>query len=302
MIGDGTAVQIARLGRRVNLTPALRYTDHGHVWVLIDHDALDGDRPAPAGHVLRKLPVYAFFQDLRPASLSEDEVVPVPGCDPRAGGHGRYWLTATVGDGARYVGTRRRFSKGIYPLLLTVGDMRFVGILMGARRRVKLRPGSRVTVECLFHVPNRWQRDRDDLPEEWCSNWQVLGHESGAELGYLLDLEPPADDNGRAGAPERSRRTPLLLDTDYGGGPLWYRSVNNKAPWGLDLGFFPLSESLRERLVRWTAGDYHLHYDYEDDDPEHEAAWHNEGLALLSELRRELGPGYDIKFSHDLDA
>lgn len=99
-----------------------------------------------------------------------------------------------------------------------------------------------------------------------------------------------------------TRPVPLLLDTDYGGGPLWHRSADNKAPYGIDLSSFSLSEGLRDRLVRWTAGDYHLHYDYEDEDPEHEAAWHSEGLALLTELRRELGPGYDIKFAHDLDA
>ena len=50
------------------------------------------------------------------------------------------------------------------------------------------------------------------------------------------------------------------------------------------------------------AADYHTHYDYQDDNPEHEVAWHHEGLALLAELRRELGPNYDIKFCHDLDA
>ena len=98
------------------------------------------------------------------------------------------------------------------------------------------------------------------------------------------------------------RPVPLLLYTDYGGGPLWHRSADNKAPWGIGLDSFSLSRTLRERLVRWTAGDYHLHDDYEDDDPEYDAAWHNEGLALLADLRSELGPGYDIKFAHDLDA
>ena len=95
---------------------------------------------------------------------------------------------------------------------------------------------------------------------------------------------------------------PLLLYTDYGGGPLWHRSADNKAARGLDLESFSLSTKLHDRLVRWTAADYHLHYDYEDDDPEHEAAWHREGLALLTDLRSELGPGYDIKFAHDIDA
>ena len=95
---------------------------------------------------------------------------------------------------------------------------------------------------------------------------------------------------------------PLLLDTDYGGGPLWYRSADNKAASGIDLDSFSLTEGLRDRLVRWTAGDFHLHDDYEDDDPEHEEAWDREALALLADLRSELGPGYDIKFVHDLEA
>ena len=98
------------------------------------------------------------------------------------------------------------------------------------------------------------------------------------------------------------RAVPLLLYTDYGGGPLWHRSLDNKAPRGIDLESFSLSSELHDRLVRWTAADYHLDYDDEDDDPEHEADWHREGLALLADLRSEFGPGYDIKFPHDLDA
>lgn len=48
--------------------------------------------------------------------------------------------------------------------------------------------------------------------------------------------------------------------------------------------------------------DNHLYFDCKVDDPEYDAAWHNEGLALLADLRSELGPAYDIKFAHDLDA
>jgi hypothetical protein len=33
----------------------------------------------------------------------------------------------------------------------------------------------------------------------------------------------------------------------------------------------------------------------------HEAP-HDEGVALLREVRSELGAGYDVKFAHDLDA
>jgi hypothetical protein len=93
---------------------------------------------------------------------------------------------------------------------------------------------------------------------------------------------------------------PLLLDTDYGSGPLWYRSADDKAAWGIHLDDVALTTTLRDRLVRWTAGDYHLHDDYEGDDPAHQAAWHQEGLELLANLRSELGPRYDIRFYHDL--
>lgn len=64
----------------------------------------------------------------------------------------------------------------------------------------------------------------------------------------------------------------------------------------------PLARRRTTGLFDGTAEDYHLHYDYEDDDPEHEAAWHKEGLALVTDLRSKLGLGYDIKFAHDLDA
>ena len=117
----------------------------------------------------------------------------------------------------------------------------------------------------------------------------------------MPDPEPPTDDDEAVTA-GRARRIPLLLYTDYGGGPLWYRSADDKASWGITLSDLPLSKPLRDRLQTWTAGDYHLHYDYEDDDPEHEVAWDEEALALLAELRSELGPGYDVKYAHDLNA
>jgi hypothetical protein len=65
---------------------------------------------------------------------------------------------------------------------------------------------------------------------------------------------------------------------------------------------FGLARHFTSGWCAGTAGDYHLHYDWGDDDPEYDKAWHNEGLALLAELRAELGPGYDIKFAHDLTA
>jgi hypothetical protein len=261
---------------------------------------VDAVERIPVGTVAENGVVYALILSLKAPGLAVDGVVPVPGCDPRAGGHGRYWLTGTVGEDVRYLKKGKYLKEPSYRFLLTVDDLRFVGKLVASRRRVKVRPGSRVTIECVFEVPYEREWAADDLPEEWCTSWEVLGHSSGGELGYMLDLEPPSDEEVRPA--ESGRRTPLLLDTDYGGGPLWYRSPDNKAPWGLGLDYFPLSEALHDRLVKWTAADYHLHYDYEDDDPEHEAAWHDEGLALLADLRTELGPGYDIKFSHDLEA
>jgi hypothetical protein len=94
----------------------------------------------------------------------------------------------------------------------------------------------------------------------------------------------------------------LLLATDYSTGPLWFRDYEDKGFVGVRLRAFPLTPLLCDRLDRWVLGDYHLAFDYDEDDPVHEQAWHDEGLALLAELRCELGPGYDIKFSHDLSA
>lgn len=95
---------------------------------------------------------------------------------------------------------------------------------------------------------------------------------------------------------------PLLLYTDYGGGPLWHRDADNGAPVGIELSALPLTKSLCDRLRRWTAGDFHLAFDYEGEDLAHEEAWHAEGLALLKEVRSELGAEYDVKLAHDLDA
>ncbi|HEX8508348.1 MAG TPA: hypothetical protein VF635_02460 [Propionibacteriaceae bacterium] len=288
--------------RRVALRLILRLADHGDMWAHFMGNALNAVEPVPVNGVIEKEAVYAVISDVLAEGLSFDGLVPVPGCDPREGGHGRYWLTGTVGDDVRVVRERQRFSKAGYRFLLTVGDLQFVGMGVTSRRRVKVRPGSRVTVECVFRLADRREWDADDLPEKWCSSWQVLGHAPRGELGYMVDLEPPPNDVVGAKPRQGGRCTPLLLHTDYGGGPLWYRSADNKAPFGLELSAFPLSEALQDRLVRWTAGDYHLHFDYEGDDAAHEEAWHNEGLALLAELRRELGPSYDIKYSHDLDA
>jgi hypothetical protein len=68
----------------------------------------------------------------------------------------------------------------------------------------------------------------------------------------------------------------------------------------------PLSEPLKVRLRAWTEGDHHLWNEevlgYEFDDPAYDQVWHDEGLALLAELRAELGPRFDIVFERDLDA
>jgi hypothetical protein len=113
--------------------------------------------------------------------------------------------------------------------------------------------------------------------------------------------EEPVDFEVRPG-----QAIPLLLWTDYGGGPLWYRSPDNKAAGEISAVSLPLSDSLCARLSTWAEGDQHLWSEvvlgYELDDPVQEQAWHDEGLRLLRELRSELGPGFDIKFKHDLDA
>lgn len=267
---------------------------------MADGGGPDGVGELQAGTVTEQVAVYALILDLRDSSLAVDDLMPVPGCNARAGGHGRYWLTGSVGDDVRYIKKSKYIPESSYRFLLTVGNLRFIGKLIASRRRVGIRPGSRLTVECVFAVTHEREWAADHLPEEWCSAWQVLGKATSGPLGHMVDLEPPGDHRTEAaGSP---RQTRLLLDTDYGGGPLWYRSVDNMTPWGLELDHFSLSEALHDRLVTWTAADYHLHYDYEDDDPQHEASWHDDGLALLADLRAELGPDYDIKFSHDLDA
>lgn len=99
---------------------------------------------------------------------------------------------------------------------------------------------------------------------------------------------------------------PLLLKTDYGGGPLWLRSADNKFANYLAPDSLHISEPLQARLLAWAEGYHHLGYQnifgVEFDDPAYEQAWHDEGLALLGDLRTELGTMFDIKFAHDLDA
>lgn len=272
------------------------------MWALFEGDGADGNAPGPVGSVMENGVLHAWIGDLRPSSLSVDGVVPVPGYDPSTDGYARYWVTGLVGDQVERFRVGHRFWEAHYRFDLRVGDLRFVAHLVASRRRVKIRPGSPISVECVFKVSTEPDTDGIKWPQEWYRGWQVLRSQPQGERGRMLDLEPPLADGATAEPADRRRRTPLLLDTDYGGGPLWYRSADNKGPWGMDLGYFPVSATLQARLLRWTAGDHHLHDDYEDDDPEHEVAWHEEGLALLGELRRELGPAYDIKYSHDLEA
>lgn len=52
----------------------------------------------------------------------------------------------------------------------------------------------------------------------------------------------------------------------------------------ISLDRFELSRSLRERLEGWTGGA----------GPGEEAAWHQEGLALLAALQVELSPDFDV--------
>ncbi len=273
------------------------------MWTLAVPHPADGVGDGPPANPMHEGAVYALILAFRPPELAVEGVVPAPGCDPRAGGHGRYWVTGTVGKDVRYLKRDPQVGGGpSHRFLLKVGSLRFVGKVVASRRQVKVRPGHRVTVDCVFALPHEDDWHADDLPVKWCSTWQIRGRTADGELGYMLDLEPPADHDDEAATAGDGRRTPLLLDTDHGGGPLWYRSSDNRAPWGLDLEDLPLSRALHDRLEKWTAGDYHLHCDYEGDDPEHESAWDGEGLALLADLRTELGPGYDIKYAHDLNA
>ena len=283
------------------------FADDGQMWTLAEREAVDGVEGVASGAGPYEGAVYALILAFRPPELAVEGVVPAHGCDPRAGGHGRYWVTGTVGKDVRYLKHDPQVGGPSYRFLLKVGSLGFVGKVVASRRRVKadlgrdLSPGHRVTVDCVFAIPHQEDWEADELPKQWRSTWQILGDATGGDLGYMLDLEPPAD-HDKAPTAGDGRRTPLLLYTDYGGGPLWYRSTDNKASWGIELSDLPLSENLHGRLVRWTAGDYHLHYDYEDDDPAHEVAWDKEALALLAELRSELGPEYDIKYAHDLNS
>ena len=133
------------------------------------------------------------------------------------------------------------------PVPLTVGSLRFIGKLVASRQQVTVRPGSRLTVQCVLGMPPEKEWDADDLPEEWRSAWQILGTATGGQLGSVVDLEAPEVTSAAGFRP----RTRLLLDTDYGGGPLWYRSVDNMAPWGLGLDH---SRSARRCAIDWSGG------------------------------------------------
>lgn len=73
---------------------------------------------------------------------------------------------------------------------------------------------------------------------------------------------------------------------DYGPGPLW---TDGGKP--VDPRTLGLSELLTERLTRWNAG-------YTEDriptEADGDAIWLAEGAALLSDVRRELGPTYKV--------
>jgi hypothetical protein len=308
------------------------------MWVQADGVTVkEGNGPlrlAPPGAIMDE-GIYAVTRKLLP-TRDVDGVVPIPRRDPLPGGQACYWLTGTVGSDVRDLNEGHRFGLGDYRFLITAGAMRFVGRHSAKRHQDKVEPGTRVTLECSFLLVSDWDWDMDELPDEWSASWRVLQvlERSNPRLpsaDYVIAIEPAEMARGRGDADRAnhpssmgqegdavlafldhlgpsSRYTllgtqpfPLLLHTNDGSGPLWYRDAENKAAREISLDSFPLSQSLHDRLVRWATASHHRLRD-DEDDPRREAAWHKEGLALLAELRSELGPDYDIMFSQDLGA
>jgi hypothetical protein len=178
-----------------HLNQIQRSSHHGAMWVFAD--GIDGPLDIVSADGLMEEAVYAIVSAVLPAQ-SVDGVLSVPGRGPLAGGSPCYWLTGTVGEDVRdFSEPRRRFRRAssIYWALVTAGDMQFVARLHARHHRARVQPGSRITVECSFRVPDGWEWEMDDLPEEWCSTWRVLDTREAplthypALWGYLLDLE-----------------------------------------------------------------------------------------------------------------
>jgi hypothetical protein len=309
------------------------------MWVQVDGVTVkEGNEPlrlAPPGAIMDE-GIYAVTRKLLP-TRGVDGVVPIPGRDPLPGGQACYWLTGTVGNDVRDLNEGHRFGLGDYRFLVTVGSMRFVGTYSAKRRHSRVEPGTRVTLECSFLLVSDWDWDMDDLPDEWSADWRVLhilerSNPRFPTADYVMAVEPAETARGKGGPDSANHQGsigqegdavlsfldhlgpssgytllgtqpfPLLLHTNDGSGPLWYRDAENKAAREISLDSFPLSKSLHDRLLRWATAGHHLHHDDEEDDHQREAAWHKEGRALLAELRSELGPDYDVRLSHDVDA
>lgn len=90
---------------------------------------------------------------------------------------------------------------------------------------------------------------------------------------------------------------PLLLMADYMADPLWTRTSSGLGECSISLESLPLSRRLREQLRAWAARyDARLHTDNKWQSQEDEALWLSDGRALLTSVREELGPDYDVQY------
>lgn len=93
--------------------------------------------------------------------------------------------------------------------------------------------------------------------------------------------------------------TRIKLMADYGGTILWKNDASEVGP--IDLDSMPLTEGLKHDLQAWAdAYDKTLNQEYPPDSgfpsPAEEAAFEAEGQRLWRELRRELGPEFDVVY------
>lgn len=304
------------------------------MWIQVDGVTVkEGNEPirlAPPRETMDEA-IYAVTYRLLPAR-EVDGVVSIPGRDPLPGGQACYWLTGTVGGDVLDVSQDKRSRFGNYRFLIAVGEMRFVAKYTEKRRKFRVEPGTRLTLECSFLLVSGWDWDMDDLPDDWSSNWRVLQILARTDpefpmSDYVMEVEPvtaaPRDGGSQSTTPvdpteddgERIRRflihpgpfsgysilgtqpLPLLLKVNDDGATLWYRRRDDTAAWEISPDVFRLSRSLHDRLLRRTD-----HHQVPHDPDALELGWRDEGLALLTALRSELGLGRDIKLSSDLDA
>ncbi len=80
--------------------------------------------------------------------------------------------------------------------------------------------------------------------------------------------------------------TPVLEWKPGPGGPLWVHIFDRDSPLDIKVG-----DDLKRRLLRWNAG-------YRADrlplEGTSDTTWMREGIGLLTEVRRALGPGYQV--------